>query len=636
MMRVIPRLSRSRVCLGNHQAIRCFSQTSLLLKDEKSKQVLKSLGLSLQKGNLKPSEESSESEANAQDHEQQKEAIEQSSASSSSQQQNHTETVSQTTTSEASSPLTTTTASSPTSTTTSTTTTTTNTTNIDPLPTNSNDETNEHSVSRTPSLFNSSKTEPYNDTNNSAEDLMNQAYDTISHMSADDVIIQVNFDGGRSLFSFDSEHYLNRKEIIRSLPEEIDLFNPEDMKRIDEIYDKLHALDTDKTVQAKYYKRYLRKYNDPIVNLLQEFNGISKKFKLLRRKEIDSLHLSPGAYVYHENLFKSPYNVVGFDRSISGLPLRSGKHELTERCYPQEFIEDLQMYRDKVPIQKRDLDFIELDDESTNIDPKTTTKFNQNKHTNQDDKSFKSKAEKIDQLLDGFTDTFDKPFILIPKVDNYETLDLRNDITKRVESEILLLKKTLQIEIENFFKSNLNSRLFLGNQPLKSNQFRLCDADSHRSKNNSQLYIINYSFKDFPMIPNYSIVLNSRKQRNQLRNHLYKLFLINLEDQIDTLFKIKYLDESAMKKFMDKMLNTIGNIICIRLLKLFKPISPVFDDHNALIYSPYLNNSLSFKRLYFLDDRRKPLKIKSNRNNRNDSKKALRIDYKPFDNLIEY
>ena len=51
-----------------------------------------------------------------------------------------------------------------------------------------------------------------------------EAYETVAYMSVDDLEIQRNLDQGKQ-FSFPSEHYLDRKKIIRSLPDEVDLFD---------------------------------------------------------------------------------------------------------------------------------------------------------------------------------------------------------------------------------------------------------------------------------------------------------------------------------------------------------------------------------------------------------------------------
>jgi len=447
---------------------------------------------------------------------------------------------------------------------------------------------------------------------------MNQYFDTISHMTSDDLIIQTNLDQGRQLFSFPLEHFIDRKTTLRNLPNEIDLFDPKQLEEIDSIYSKLAALDNDKSVHLKYFKRYLSKYDNPVTLLIQQFNGINKKFKLLRRKEMDNLSLAPGAYLYHENLFKLPYNVIGFDRSISGLPLRKSQEQV--KCWPQEFVEDLQMFRTKIPIQKRDLDFIEHDESTTNINPMKI---------NQKSLSRSSKTDQINNFLSNIYNKIDVPekTIMIDSIDDYQSVNLNQNLIIRIESEILLIKKSLQLEIEQVMKNTSNSRsiLMFGNQTLKHNQFKLCETNTSNTNN---ILVINYNLKQFNLIPNYALLMRNRRHLNFLKMHLMKIFLINLEDQIDTLFRIKYYRNKDMDKFMKRLVNSIRNVIKFKLLKLFKPLA-IPTAYDALIYSPYKNSG--FKRIYWLND----FRPKTNDGIRC-RKSALCINWKNLDNLIEY
>ncbi|CUM68355.1 uncharacterized protein PRCAT00006077001 [Priceomyces carsonii] len=507
---------------------RFFSSGFVLGKDEKSKQLLEKLGMSLQKGNIK-------------------------SKDSDEQEETHSHLAAKADV----------------------------------------DEKNEITNTKKPESFDERK------------EMLNQVKDcfnSISHMTVNDIMIQKNLDEGMQ-FSFPSEHYLDRKKLIDSLPDEIDIFNTP-LSVIERTYNDLAKLDNDKSVHLKYYKRYLQNYNDPINNLIQEFNGISEKFMLLRRREIDSLSLATGAYLYKENMFGNPYNVIGFDRSISGLPLRTGKHKLTDKCYPQEFIEDLQMFRTKIPVHKRDLDFIEYEENSVNIDPSRI------ENSKEKPRDFQSTLNSIYQELE-----VPKNSILVDSLADYKMLTFKSDIVIRIENEILFMKRSLQQEIELFMKSNGNRLLLFNHQDLKHSQFRLCET-KHPENVNSSLIIVNYNLKPFNIIPNYSILLTSRSQRKKLENHLFKIFLINMEDQIDTLFRIKYYDEKDMKKFMKSVSRNIRRTISFKLLKFFTPFKDEeYRNYDAFIYKPQLG--LAFKRLYRLrswkistqSERRKPLNM---------------------------
>ncbi|ODV78815.1 uncharacterized protein CANTADRAFT_53269 [Suhomyces tanzawaensis NRRL Y-17324] len=485
-----------------------------------------------------------------------------------------------------------------------------------------------------------SKLEPASSQYQDSIDRLHAAYNVVSHMTTDDLMIQKNLDQERQLFSNNSNHFLNRKDIVKHLPEEVDLFNPEELKRIEEIYEKLTLLDTDKSVQYKYYKRYLKKYSDPVLIMIQEFNGINKKFKLLRRKESESLSLNPGAYYYNENLLGAPYNVIGFDTTISGLPLRSGKHKVSEKFYPQEFVEDLQMYRTKIPIYKRDLDFIEQEESFRNINPKKVLLLKQDNA-----QADLSTPEQLNHFFSKIYNQLEIPLnaININSVENYNCLNLNNETVIRVENEILLMKKSLQHEIETvMMKSSLNSRVMIHNNPnhLKHNQYRLYETKSSDFIDSSALVVINHHIKEFNLIPNYALILNTLKQHKNLRNHLYKVFLINLEDQIDILFRIKYINEKEMNRFMKRMIKNIGHTIKFKLEKLFKPLwktdtTKTTANYDALIFSPYLNHTNCFKRIYWLNNRVRNFDdgVKNTRVLR---RSGLQINWKSLDNLVEY
>lgn len=426
-------------------------------------------------------------------------------------------------------------------------------------------------------------------------DRIQQAYETIAYMTTDDITIQKGLDQGSQFNTFPSEHYLDRKQIIRNLPDEIDVFETP-MAEIKHVYEQLARLDDDRLVQLKYFKRYLKNYDDPVIQLLQRFNKINDKFKLLRRREVDNLALAPNAFLYKENLCNVPYNVLGFDRSITGLPLRSGKHQLDDKPYPQEFIEDLQMFRTKIPLHKRDLNFIEIEEHSATVDPnklgRGSSKYELHKFVN-------SIFEELE---------FPKNALYVNNIENYHNLEVVSTfLINEIDYEILQFKKTLQKEIEMFMASNGSKLLVFGHQDLKPNQFKLVDNNRTKEKRIqnfgklSSLAVVTY-FKNFNMIPPFALLLDSRRQYRKLRKHLFKVFLINLEDQIDTLFRIKYYNQPKMRRFMASVKTKIGALIDAKLMpichdKRLKKLRGV----DALIHKP--NKDLAFKRLYWLDNK---------------------------------
>lgn len=564
--------------------VRNFHSTSVVAKDEKSKQVLKNLGLSLQKGNINSEESESQEPPEEPKHEAQEEPREEPHKAQAKPKK--------------------------------------------ALPPNI--KLRPVSVEDKKALL-EGEGRP-NDTSNEGEiSRMNDLYDTISHMTTNDLTIQKNFDDGRQFFSYDSQHYLDRKAIIRGLPEEIDILNPSHMERLDDIYLDLDRLDRDKSVQLKHL-RSNKKYDDQVTNLIQEFNGISKKFRLLRRNELDMFHLGKDFRLFNANISNLPYNVVGFDKSISGFPLRP---TLQEAHFPQEFVEDLQMFKTVIPIHKRDLDIVENDESVCNVDPRKVQWFK-----DQQAKMASTKGEAADKMSLMYDSIFESPknTVSIDSIDAYNSLTLNKDIVIRIENEILLMRKSLQNEIETCIKTPVSSNILLyRNQSIQSNQFRLCETSSKTSPESQSLIIVNYHLKEFNLIPNYAHILNSVRQRKNLRNHIYKLFLLNIEEEIETLIRIKYFKSYDMNKFMKKLVKNIGHVIKFKLTKLFKPLQTLADaaaeKHDALVFNPYADKARNFKRIYWLHNEYKHRNTGFKHVTR---RTGLNVNWKKFDDLIDY
>ncbi|ODV69055.1 hypothetical protein HYPBUDRAFT_104478, partial [Hyphopichia burtonii NRRL Y-1933] len=450
---------------------------------------------------------------------------------------------------------------------------------------------------------------------------LQQAYETIAYMTTDDLMIQQHLDEDSPFNSFESSHYLDRKQVIRNLPNEIDIFDTP-IEKIEKIYENLSKLDNDKSVQLKYFKRYLKNYDDPIIQLLQQFNKINDKFKLLRRNEVDNLALAPNAFLYKENLCNNPYNVLGFDRSITGIPLRTGKHKLTDHCYPQEFIEDLQMFRKKLPLNKRDLNFIELEDNSVTFDP---SKLQKKISKNELNKFLSSIYKELE---------FPKFAISINDISNYHNLESNSTyLINEIEYELLQFKKSLQKEIEIFMASNGKKILLLTPQDLKVNQFRLGESESRETTLNNSLMIINYNFKNFNLIPGFGMLLTSRRHYNYMYRHLFKIFLINLEDQIDTLYRVKYYNQSKMKHFMNSVKLKIKDIINKKLMKIVldKKI-PSMNSLDALLHKS--NANTAFKRIWWVNNHYRNT-FAPQRPGSKDKKSSFHINHQDFNEYMK-
>ncbi|CAH6719162.1 hypothetical protein CLIB1444_02S02322 [[Candida] jaroonii] len=444
-----------------------------------------------------------------------------------------------------------------------------------------------------------SKVEEKIDDNEDTHKKLKDYYDSIAYMTADDLMIQQNLDQGKQFNSFDSEHYLDRKTLTKNIPNEIDIFETP-YPEIEKIYKDLNKLDTDKTVQLKYYKRYLDNYSDPVNLLLQEFNRIDEKFKLLRRDEIDNLNLNPNSYFYHENLFNLSYNVLGFDRSISGFPLRMGKHKLTDVTYPVEFIQDLQMCQKKIKLHKKDLDFVEYNENSLSINP-----------NNLNNPQISDNQGSMNKVIDMIYNELDVPknFLIVDDVHDYNCVKFKflNKFNSILETEINTLKASLQKEIEFILSSNNESKnlLLFNHQSFKTNQYKLCDFVKENKPNNDpidelsgkpQVVLLSYNIQEFNLIPYTYLINRTRRSRKRLFNHIFKLFLINLKDQIETLLRIKYSKKKST--FINNLNLKITNITQFKLMNFFYSINDLklIKPGHAIYLKPY--KSRNYKRLY--------------------------------------
>ena len=189
---------------------------------------------------------------------------------------------------------------------------------------------------------------------------------------------------------------------------------------------------------------------------------------------------------------------------------------------------------------------------------------------------------------------------------NFNFLNKFNSI---VETEINSLKNSLQKEIELILNENdkSNNLILFSPQLFKTNQFKLCDfMTDEENKNdtakratgsttnstakpkppggNGNYLIINYNIKEFNMIPYNCLVSNYIKSDSQLYKQLFKIFLINLWDQLETLIRLKYFNNKSV--FINNIHFKISNIIKYKLLKLFKSIN---------LFSNKVDTSISFK-----------------------------------------
>lgn len=411
--------------------------------------------------------------------------------------------------------------------------------------------------------------------------LLQQSYESVAYMSADDISIQSGFDEKGPFSSFPSAHFVDRRAIIRNLPDEIDAFSALNSE-LKNIYGQLQSLDSDRAVQLKYYKRYLKNYSDPVARLLQQFNKIDEKFKRLRRYEDDKLLLDPGAFYYNMNLCNVPYNVIGFDRSVSGMPLQLAKNR-PKKAFPQEFVQDLVLQGPRIRLHKRDLNF---KDESTHtVDPAILHRH---------------RSDDLARHLETVREKMKLPrnLLVVPDVGRYRVLDIGLlYLANETEIRILALKRQLQDEIVDHMVNGGPRELISRPLNLLNNHFLLCEDVVRSDRFNLSLVFFKYAVKPFNLIPIYGLFLSTRRQERYLHNHLVKIALLNVEEQVDRLCCIKHRTAPEMRRFMADVRSRINKIVRGLLKIALEDRLPKSEALDALIHTA--NEKSPFKRLYW-------------------------------------
>lgn len=469
---------------------------------------------------------------------------------------------------------------------------------------------------------NNNKEEDDEDSSHSSTLPTNQIdeFESYSVMNRQQFLFQMGLDGDKPFMSFHNPHFVDSKQILRNLPDQIDVLDPKDMKRVEDIYGQLQQLDSNPAMHEKFLKRYFYDYDNDLMKLGQYIRGINSKFKMLRRNESEKFNPESVIHEYVNDKMKHPYNVVGFDRSFMGMPLHKNMEKTA--VLPREFIQDLPAFDSKITLKKFDLNFMEKDG-SINVDPSFVTPLKElfdYENKNYSGGGIYSSPAKLAQRATHayLTSKLGLPRynIQVENTEDYNRLKLNNhQITNRIEQEIRVMKKSLLEEIRTTVESS-NAHLMSSdthNDYIKSNQYILCAIKE-------ELQGTVYIWKSFSILPVYFMLpLNKRRERH-LANHLFKLFLINLEEKIDILFKIKYDRARDTQKFMKNVVKNIGHTIKFRLWRYFKTtknslnassaaatisssiqlplLKTNFQNKQAVIYSPFKKSP--FKRIYWI------------------------------------
>lgn len=355
-------------------------------------------------------------------------------------------------------------------------------------------------------------------------------------MTKEDIDIQVALDQGRQFGSYPSEHFLDRKKIIRELPDEIDILKTP-QEEIDRVYSDVRKLDRDRAMHDKCMKYHGIDHNDFILKLRMG-NNLEAYNKAERRTE--TFKHPSGLERIFQHLYA--YNVEGFDRSTFGMPLLSGKHVLDKNLepWPKELIEDLRPFDTEVKIHKKDTNFMDEDVlMSDTIAP------------------LQSEPLSVEEALSNKG----KP-ILVKRAEDYRIIEPPPAAVEAVvEKEALLLRDNLYDDINRKMKSEGQAHLIIPHQKFRPSEYVVVNefraADSH---------ILVYNTRYFSLLPVYGRALVTLKHVKALYKHLVRVLFINADLPIDLLNRLNYRLPLETQTFMRKLHGKIHTIIQHRIM----------------------------------------------------------------------
>lgn len=411
-------------------------------------------------------------------------------------------------------------------------------------------------------------------------DELEDCFEKVAFMTKDDIAIQENFDQGGQFGSFPSEHFFDRRELIRSLPDEVDLLETP-WEEIERVYKLLEKLDVDRSVHAKYLKKFGIDDND-LITRLRMGNNLRDMCSSGRRGE--KYEISKGLERVFKKLYQ--YNVVGFDRSLVGVPLRGGKNNLKKNAseespadaFPTELIRDMRPFDTKVPVHKVDVNFLDDDLLKESISP------------------FDAKPLPPEDLLRDVG----KP-IFLDTIDNYRKVEHPSmEFLTRIEKETILLKDALYLEITRKMIPTGTDVITFNSQKLKTNEYVIASKDHDATTISGPT--TSYRFKQFDLVPIYGMLLSTVKHYNNLYKHLFRVILINLDEHVDVLTRIKYTLARESNSFMRKLYARIHKAVSDKLMPLaLKSRIQVPKQYNAVLHKHILCGN--FLRIYWV---RKP------------------------------
>lgn len=357
----------------------------------------------------------------------------------------------------------------------------------------------------------------------------------LAFSSSEDVCIQANLDQGRRFGAY--PYILNRSQLIRLLPDKINLdLTP--WEEIEHVYSLLKRLDEDTSVQFKYNR------NPTMTDLLTRFstgNSLYKECRSVRRGEASIQRL-------HDRMLTQcySYNVVGFDRTFLGLPIRSQRsigNPDDPGAIPRELVEDIKPFSMEVVIHKKDANFIDKELASEIIlphDPKP------------------GPPEVI-------TSYYGRPLMLKDIYSYVSNNYTPKEVDAQIKEETSRMRKQLADElIRHLVPGSLSTHYY--SQRFLPNEY--VTASRHLQVSPEFGLRVMYLCREFGMIPIYGLLLSSQRDYMLLFRHICRVILTNLEYFTDMLLRLKYKLPDDMDRFSRRYISQVRNIVGMRIMPL--------------------------------------------------------------------
>ncbi|EMG46475.1 hypothetical protein G210_3276 [Candida maltosa Xu316] len=467
--------------------------------------------------------------------------------------------------------------------------------------------------------------------------LMEDAYRIISSMSDEQILMQVAFDGDKPFLSFRADGMIIRQLWFNEIPDTLDVLNPDDMAKVEEIYAKLEKLDADKTMHQNFFYKAHFNYNGIVIELDQYLKGMNAKFKQIRRGE--SLQYSPYSTIY-EHISEGalyPYNVLGFDKSLAGLPL---SQEPMKKVYPREFVQDLaQPGSTTIHLKKYDVNPQNSRAYDPNLDPRNIIPLKyltqkSRKNTRDTRRDIINEQRVLHSLSTLTIVTSYNQFKL--KYTNNPFKGIAKSLEEEVKTKVRLLNEKLKDALSAANITLLSPDDAMGKGDIATALRNFLHLVPATKIDGIQSYYISHG--GFNIIPNYLTFTNHKKMslrlRKKLHNHLFKTFLINLNPLLELQEKLTTMTEDEklasrnaiikdIRHIFDKRLNTNFNKIFTKREDSRKHVSMFKHDNldglDAIIFEPYADRR--FKRIYWINNGDKRVKLFS----RKGSAKVIRF-----------